>query len=278
MSVKGSYVVTKSNLLIDARQRNPLGLQEWRIVLSMISQIQLEDKEFETQKISVKEFSQLIDHQEPDYKAVKKVCESLMGKWLDIPQPNGGWLLTQWISAAEYIPGEGVIEFTFSQKLKPYLLDMKDKFTTYKLGYVLLLRSVYGIKLYEIAKMWSGAKSPNAFKYELDEFKKILGVGEDSYPLYADFKRRAIIPAIKEINEKTDLTLDFKEIKKGRKVVALDFKIKFKAQKKKPQNQLPSSKSKPSSNMFGRSKQPIREELLPDWFDDYKAEQDSRRD
>ena len=46
---------------------------------------------------------------------------------------------------------------------------------------------------------------------------------EDKYPLYADLKKRAIIPAIKELNSTGMLNIEIKEHKQGRKVTSIDF-------------------------------------------------------
>ena len=48
-----------------------------------------------------------------------------MSKSIEIPQADGGWLLANWISSAEYKKGEGIIALSFSPKLKPYLLQLK---------------------------------------------------------------------------------------------------------------------------------------------------------
>ena len=43
---------------------------------------------------------------------------------------------------------------------------------------------------------------------------------------YADIKRYAITPAVKELNEKADLVIDWKESKRGRAVHSLQFTFK----------------------------------------------------
>lgn len=48
---------------------------------------------------------------------------------------------------------------------------------------------------------------------------------KEEYPLYANFKSRVILTAQKELKQKTDIYFSFKEIKQGRKVVAIEFEI-----------------------------------------------------
>jgi len=89
----------------------------------------------------------------------------------------------------------------------------------------LQLRSSYAIRLYQWAKRWEFRKNMEIFVQEL---RNVLGAnnGQDgdgtklNLAAYADFKRRAINPAIVEINAKTDLTISFRELKaKGSKAV-----------------------------------------------------------
>lgn len=57
----------------------------------------------------------------------------------------------RWVASSEYI-GDGVIGLGFSQKLIPYLLQLKNKFIRYQLENVLNLKSKYSIRLYGIMK------------------------------------------------------------------------------------------------------------------------------
>ena len=64
------------------------------------------------------------------------------------------------------------------------------------------------------------------FEYRLDDLKFILNIGKDAYKHYGLFKQRALNVAKKEIEKKTPIRFEFKEIKEGRKVVSIRFLIK----------------------------------------------------
>ncbi len=57
-------------------------------------------------------------------------------------------LKLQWLASAEYFEGSGYVELEFSQKLKPFLLQLKDRFTKYQLEYALKLKKSYSIRIY----------------------------------------------------------------------------------------------------------------------------------
>ena len=62
--------------------------------------------------------------------------------------------------------------------------------------------------------------------FELDELKRLLGVENvKSYDRFPDFRRKVLEKAQEEINEQTDLNIDFDTIKKGRKVIKIKFRI-----------------------------------------------------
>ena len=55
--------------------------------------------------------------------------------------------------------------------------------------------------------------------------RHFLNVSDDTYKLYADFKKKTIVVAQKELKEKTDICFEFEEIKIGRKIVEINFVI-----------------------------------------------------
>lgn len=221
--MKNSYLVAQSNDLIEARHNNPLTVREQKIILAMVSGIQPEDKDFKEYRISLKDFNEMLGLKgSTKYTQMKGIMKDLMGKTVEIPRGNKGWLLTNWVSSAEYIDGEGVIELTFSPKLKPYLLQLKA-YTSYRLSNILSLNSTYSIRLYELMKKWEFL---GKWECPLEELRGKLGVEEGKYPKYANFKARVLLRAVEEVNEKTDFHIIFEEVKKGRSVEQIKFIIK----------------------------------------------------
>jgi Initiator Replication protein len=102
------------------------------------------------------------------------------------------------------------------------LLQLKKEFTTYRLKNVMELKSGYSIRIYEILKRWQFI---NDVEIPLDDLRKMVGA-TDKYLEYHNFKKRVLAPAQKEISAKTDLAFAYKEVKSGRKVVAIRFFIR----------------------------------------------------
>jgi len=226
--VKDSYIVAQGNNLVEARHNNPLSARELKIVLTMVSMIQPTDEDFKDYRISIKEFSEMLGLTgSTKYTELKEITKNLMSKSIEIPQDDGGWLFVNWISSAEYKKGEGIIALSFSPKLKPYLLQLKQ-YTSYRLSNILSLSSSYSIRLYELLRKWSFL---DKWESSVEEIREKLGAVTKSYLLYGNFKNKILLPAIKEVNEQTDLSISFKEIKKGRSVERIEFTIRQASEK-----------------------------------------------
>jgi len=227
--LKKEYYVAQDNQLVDARHKKPLTVREQKIILTMASMIEPSDEDFTEYVISIKEFYEMLGLRgDPHYTQLKEIVEKLMTKTIEIPQEDGGWLLTHWVSTARYIPGKGAIRLKFVPELKPYFLQLKNQYTSYKLSNVLSLGSVYSIRLYELMR-----RSLYIGKCEIlvNELKLKFGIAGDSYKQYGHFKARVLTPAVKEVNKQTDLQVSFKEIKKGRSVERIEFIIQHAPEK-----------------------------------------------
>ena len=59
----------------------------------------------------------------------------------------------------------------------------------------------------------------------IETFKVLLGLGKDDYPVFSEFNRSVIKPAIKEINDLTDYRVEVEQKRLGRRIGELKFRI-----------------------------------------------------
>jgi plasmid replication initiation protein len=229
-----SRVVVQHNALAEARYR--LSLRAQKLLIRLIAELDQRSDDFSEVRLSLSDFAVLAAQERNDvtFAHFTEAAEQFLGRFVAITQqPVPGeaqsrQLLCHWISSIEKNPNDKSITFSFDKKLRPYLLGLKRTFFVYRTLYAFNLGSAYGIRLYQWAKSREYLRRPQ--QITVDELRLSLGtiefdgrgnVVKESLKRYADFKRVALQPAMKEINEKTDISLAFRETKQpGTKIVA----------------------------------------------------------
>ncbi|MFB6588281.1 replication initiation protein [Bacillus thuringiensis] len=228
LQIKENNIVSKSNTLIEANSR--LNLVEQKILLCLASNIEPHDRDFKTYTFSIKHFHNLLGlNGSTKYSELSKITKGLLSKVIEI-RTGEELIQVSWLSSAIYNRNKGTIDMRFDPLLKPFLLELSSKFTSYRLANVIKLRSTYAIRIYELLKQYEDLKertiSLENLRYYLDAM--------DIYPNYANFKQRVLKPSQKELDQNTDISFEFEEIKLGRKVQKIKFIIC--GQKKKDNN------------------------------------------
>lgn len=217
----GSGLVVKANKLIEARYE--LSLLEQKIILYAITKLDREQGQFNVISLELSEFMELIGTTGERYTEIREVVTKLMSKQVRI-KAEGRDLVANWVSSIEYIEGNGTVEIEFSVKLTPYLLQLKNKFTRYQLKNILYLKNKYSIRIYELLKAFEGLGKKD---FTLEELKQILSC-EDSYADFRNFDRLVLSKTKQEINQHTDLDIDYEKVKRGRKVTGIRYSIQNK--------------------------------------------------
>lgn len=218
MSLTNRTIVKQSPALINAGYS--LTVVETDLIMKLISEIKNEDMEFWTFRFTVPELEKALGRN-LDQPTLKEIGRNLLKKPLTIDSANGDWLICNWISSFKYVKKSGTIEARFDPNLQPYLLEF-NQFVKTELRYIFQLPSGYAKRIYSIMKQW---EKIGKYEVEVAYWQKILEVPKTQL-MYGEFKRKVIEPAKEHINAMTDITVDYEEIKEGKKVVALMWKIK----------------------------------------------------
>ena len=220
-------LISKSNDLIEARYK--LSLNEQRLIILLISIIQPDDDDFHDYDLHVSEFAIMfgIECVKDIHARVEEAAKNLVGKRLDLSIGKEKEYVA-WFSHAKYIEGKGVINISFHKSLKPYLLQLKSRFTQYKINSIVKFKSSYSIRFYELLKSYEYLGNGEGFyrEFNLLELKSFLGVEEGEYKSFGHLKSRVIEPSVREINLYSDIFVSSIEyIKEGRAVKRLKFMV-----------------------------------------------------
>jgi plasmid replication initiation protein len=219
---KGQMIV-KANRLVQAKV--PLSRIEHRIVALLISQLDKEDEEFGFQKIHIKNLKDAADLAAKNlYERAEEICGRLLEKKLEIKTKEDGKRVYDGISLmnrCKYKEGQGYIEAKFNEEMEPYLLQLKRRFTMYKAGHFLPLRSTHSMRIFELLKMREGI---SILRITVDELRDILGL-QDSYEYFSHLDHHVIKKAQKEIREKTDIYFTYDVEREARTAKRIKFFI-----------------------------------------------------
>ena len=182
------------------------------------------------------------------YQRMKEAEDTLFNRRFSFYDENGKLVKSRWIQQVRYLDDEGAIELVFTLAVVQGIsrIDgVKEFFTQYLLSQTSQLNSVYSARLYELLIQWrSTGKVPII---ELGDFREQLGIGVNEYQRMHHFKARVLEPAIKEINEKTDIKAEYEQHKKGRVISGFSFKFK---QKAKPENSIKTKRDPNTPDFF----------------------------
>ena len=165
----------------------------------------------------------------------KDVIDNLRNKDIRIyRKESNSYLETKWISHVEWFFDENRIEIGFAPKLAPYLVSLKESFSSYFLEHIGSLNSTYSIRLFMILSQYKHQGNKDII-YEVESLKEMLSPVEnklnksvEKYKKYNDFKKRVIDPSIEDINLNSQLIVSYEPIKKGRKITSLCFNVAYK--------------------------------------------------
>lgn len=174
--------------------------------------------------LTAKEFSGVFNTDiHNTYRMLNKACRKLMKTDLTLTRNESPelWQINV-CSMAKYNQKEGYITIEFTDRIMPYLSQVRQKFVLYNLKEIAKFGSLYTTRLYELIQEF---KETGYMIKSVDKLREVFAVG-NYFKRYNDFKKRTFDHACKEINDNYQMNLGYEEIKEGRKVVAIKFVFK----------------------------------------------------
>ncbi len=223
-----SRLIRKANELVEARYR--YDIWQTRVFAKVLTLIKPSDTDFYEYKIYLTDFIKEFGLKKGGniYQLIKSGAEGLMQKKVVVDEMLDGrpselqtWMLSS-VQTFKETDDAAYLLVTIHPKLKPYLLELRQKYLVYDIRNVLKLTSVYSIRIYELLKQYEKIGKRH---FDLENLKLILGIQPEEYKLYGHFKSKVILKAQSDLSAETDISFTFEEHKDGKKVSGVTFFI-----------------------------------------------------
>ena len=208
------YKVVKHNSLVNIKGKYQYSVNQLKLICHLIANIKPTDTNLEMKQIAIKDLG-FIGEENYHYTYFKEEFVRLLEMPFQIPGTKK-WV--NWFSCLEY--DTGVLNYSFDERLKPFLLNLKENFTSYHLSNVMNLKSNYAILTFELLAQ---ARNQGYRNITIKEYRELLKI-PDSY-LNADILR-LLKKVQKEIRDRTNLQFDFTMKKMGKAFHSINFVVK----------------------------------------------------
>jgi plasmid replication initiation protein len=179
-------------------------------------------------EIQISTLTKLIDYDSHDHKKIKQALMDLLATVVEWNIVDGDKLDKENVWNASSIIADASIDgslctYSYSGKMRK-LLYHPSVYGRLNMQIQAKFQSSYGLALYENCNRYQDIGQTPWF--ELDKFRKLMGVDEEKYKIFRDFKTRVIDKSVEEVNKYSTLFVESKFKKQNRQVVAIQFSIK----------------------------------------------------
>lgn len=182
----------------------------WEVV-SLLSRTDIETIENDsiTKRIYIKEFLTRIRGNENNYKYVIDAARTLRAYEIASINNKGQEVYRGFFNEVIHDKNSGYIDLVISKEWARELLDIAvNGNVSFLKQYIFDFQNSHSINIYPTLKAHSFKKK---YKVSLIEFKNCFGYNTPGYRFYNNLKKRVLLPAIEEINKKSDLFIDLIE-------------------------------------------------------------------
>ncbi|NVN91805.1 MAG: replication initiation protein [Desulfuromonadales bacterium] len=116
----------------------------------------------------------------------------------------------------------GAVSFYFAPTIME-ALNNPSIYTQIDLKIIRGLKSVYSIALYELGMTHIGERK----EFSVIDYRNYMGLKEGEYAAPADLRRHVVEPAVREVNEKTDIRVELQLLKRGPRGALTGFAFTF---------------------------------------------------
>ena len=232
-NVEKYLTVAKDNCLCQTAyaqgKENDLNTYQHQLLLITVARIKKEDEELKTEEISFREFMDIMNIAVGGNteRMIADSVENLVNKSFIVKNAAGEEEELFWVDPevthADW--EKKVIYIQLNSDLKKYLLNLDGNFTSFQLGFVTNFKGKYSFKVYEYLHSYVGL---GKLIVRREDALKLLG--NSCYRHIADFDRFVLKKAVDEINQHSDIIVEYYRRIERKTITHYFFKIRKKEQ------------------------------------------------
>lgn len=228
-TIDGNHIVTKSNQLneIEPCGMSLQGLRFFSIYLSKINPLKVH-----TRKVyfRLRDFQKIMELKEVKRRDLIKSINDILTQTVGIPlsyddEEFSRFQVFKKCTIMKDDVGERIVVIDAHDDALPLMFNLKGHYFKYKLWNALRPKSRNQLRMYEILKQYERAGERII---TVERLKKYLGIKEDEYTRYQNFKTRVLDKCQKALAEQTDISFTYEPYGyrgPGGKVIQLKFTI-----------------------------------------------------
>jgi len=151
------------------------------------------------------------------------LAEELLTYRVSLPETEGYQARWRPLVSQFDVHDSNQVTIGIDEDLAPYLIQLQEKFTQMEVVEVATLSNQYAKKMYMLLKT---IEFKGGGTFSLEELHDSLGTSDiKTYKEFKNFSRKVLKPSLSELNEKSDILIEWETIRYRRKVGAIEFKV-----------------------------------------------------
>jgi len=210
--------MVKPGELVDVVEMTPLTLSDRRIYNALLAKAW--DRIDEDIAHTISKTDLRFNHESNDRLA--NSIERLMGAIVRVRLPNGDLMRVQLLGSNTEAPTDrGIFRYRFHGDLRKIIAN-SSVFARIRAEITFALSSKYALALYEMIQKRGNLKHRWSETFDLGDLRDLMGVPKGKLTAFADFRRRALVPAVREVNALGDFGVKAMPKKTARAVTAVE--------------------------------------------------------
>lgn len=223
-----------SNNYVKAIHPDRMKLNSMKLFRLVITQCRLKDEGFYEYAFSISDLSNALKIDRSDiYRDTQEMCKNMMQTVLYVGDgnPKHDWKLKHIFEKCEYSSKNESVTIQLHKDMTALFLELRRNFTEIPIAPLLLMKSKYGIRIYELIcekMMHCYPHSGNSTEIQIsqEDVRKVTRTEKTkAYDKISNLKSKVLNPSLADIERAAEWKIVCTDIKRGRRIIGFNLQI-----------------------------------------------------